>query len=201
MKKILPLFSYIFHPLFISLYAAVFYFWSFQDFYNATEIYVALIQVTILTLLIPISLFYLLITLGKVDSFMIPNMQQRRIPLLVNCILLYLLTEKSITLDRAPELFYFYFGALLSTLLAFIGLLLKKKISLHMIGISALSVFLFFLSLLSQNLGIEIVAFFLASIGFVASSRLSMRAHSISELIWGFLAGVLPQIALFYWQL
>jgi len=132
---------------------------------------------------------------------MIPNLHQRRIPLLVNCILLYLLTEKSITIDRAPELFYFYFGALVSTLLAFIGLLFKKKISLHMIGIGALTVFLFFLSLLCQNLGIEIVAFFLASIGFVASSRLSMRAHSLSEIIWGFMAGIIPQIILFYFQL
>ncbi|HRZ31251.1 MAG TPA: hypothetical protein P5188_02985, partial [Flavobacterium sp.] len=62
MKKILPIFSYLFHPLFISVYASLLYFILFRDFYVLQEMYLFMIQIVIITVLIPISLFYLLLS-------------------------------------------------------------------------------------------------------------------------------------------
>ena len=72
--------------------------------------YLFMIQIVIITVLIPISLFYLLLSLGKIDSIMIEEVAQRKIPILLNCILLFVLTQKSITLDRIPELYYYFLG-------------------------------------------------------------------------------------------
>lgn len=198
LKKILPIFSYLFHPIFISVYAAAFFFILFWDFFVIQEIYLYMIQIVIITVLIPISLFYLLLSLGKVDSVMIAQLSQRKIPLIVNCILLLILTQKSITADRVPELYFFFFGAFWSTILAVLLLFLKIKASLHMLGMAALTLFIIGLSSKVEVSLIYTIASFITLNGFVASSRLQMKAHSIFELITGFLCGAIPQFCLWY---
>ncbi len=142
-------------------------------------------------------MFYLLLSLGKIDTIMAEELSQRKIPLLINCILLFILTQKSITADRIPELHYFFVGGLFSSILAFLLLLLKRKASLHMLGIVALT---FFVIGISQRIEISLlytIATCILLIGVVGSSRLVMKAHTISELTLGFFCGALPQI--FFW--
>ena len=201
LKNILPIFSYLFHPLFISVYAAAFFFVLFWDFFVLQEIYLYMIQIVIITVLIPISLFYLLLSLGKVDSIMIAQVSQRKIPLTINCILLLILTQKSITIDRIPELYFFFFGAFWSTILAIIFLFLKIKASLHMLGIAALTFFIIALSSRVELPLLYTVATFITLNGFVASSRLQMKAHTMFELFIGFFCGAIPQFCLWYFWL
>lgn len=163
------------------------------------EMYLFMIQIVIITVLIPISLFYLLLSMGKIDSIMIEQLSQRKIPLLVNCFLLFILTQKSITIDRIPELHYFFLGGFCSSALAFIFLLLKQKASLHMIGIAALTFFIMGLSMRVEVTLLYTIASLLVMNGCVASSRLVMKAHTLTELTIGFLCGALPQI--FFWFL
>ncbi|RXR35385.1 hypothetical protein EQG68_00390 [Flavobacterium piscinae] len=201
MKNILPIFSYLFHPLFISVYAAAFFFILFLDFFVMQEIYLYMIQIIIITVLIPISLFYLLLSLGKVDSIMIVQLSQRKFPLMVNCILLLILTQKSITIDRIPELYFFFFGAFWSTVLAIILLFLKIKASLHMLGMATLTFFIIGLSSKVEVPLLYTIATFITLNGFVASSRLQMKAHTFFELIIGFFCGAIPQFCMWYFWL
>ncbi len=67
-----------------------------------------------------------------------------------------------------------------------------------MIGISALTVFIFGLSLKNEINTINLIALFVILNGLVASSRLVMKAHSNKELLIGLLCGILPQIGLLY---
>lgn len=194
MNKILPIFSYIFHPVFIPLYGTVIYFFFFRDFFVTQEIYLYSIQVLILTLLIPVLFFYLLLTIGKIDSFMVGNLSQRKIPLIVNSLLLFVLIQKGILPDRLPGLFHFFAAGLVSNLLALLFVFLKKKISLHMAGISAITCFVIGLSLYMNVQMIYTIAFMFVMNGFVASSRLYMKAHTLQELFLGILCGALPQI-------
>ncbi len=129
---------------------------------------------------------------------MIPLLSERKIPLLIQSFLLILLVRKSITLERYPELHFFLLGALLSTLLAMMLLFVKTKASLHMMGVSALTVFVFGLSLHYQTQNMFAITFLTITNGFVASSRLFMKAHTFKELIIGFLLGCIPQILLLY---
>jgi hypothetical protein len=198
MKKLLPFASYLFHPIFISIYAALIYFAATKNFYVSSEIYLYLIQIVIITILIPITLFFLLLSLGKIDSIMVENIGQRKIPLLINASLLLLLIHKSITITNLPELYFFFLGGAISTLIALIAIYLHTKVSLHMIGITALTSFIFGISLNNQTDLTYTLSFFVASIGWVASSRLVLKAHTIKELSLGCIGGLLPQVIL--WQ-
>lgn len=86
----------------------------------------------------------------------------------------------------------------MSAVLAFLLLYAKTKASIHMIGISALTVFIIGLSIKNEVNTVSLVAFFVIINGLVASSRLVMKAHTNKELLIGFLCGALPQLGLFY---
>jgi hypothetical protein len=65
-----------------------------------------------------------------------------------------------------------------------------------MISISSLTVFIIGLSLHFQNPNTVLITVLLLLNGFVASSRLEMKAHTNTELILGFVLGVVPQLLL-----
>lgn len=201
MKKILPAFSYIFHPLFVSVYAALLYFLFAHQYFYSYEIILVSVQVLILTVLLPISIYYLLHSLGLVHSTMKLDKKERKIPLIIQALLLGIMLYQGFGNTTIPELYYYFAGYLISTVLAIVMILFNQKSSLHIMGVSALTVFLISLSLhfhLSLN---YTIAFFILCTGFTASSRLFLKAHTPNELLQGLLIGIVPQIALWHWWL
>tara|TARA_R110002124_G_scaffold87963_1_gene226073 strand:- start:6526 stop:7089 length:564 start_codon:yes stop_codon:yes gene_type:complete len=184
--------------VFIPVYATLFYLFSNNSFFINQEKYFVLLQVLIITVLVPLLFFLLLRATGKISSMMAPLLSERKIPLVIQSFLLILLVRKSITIERYPELHFFLLGALLSTLIAMMLLFVRTKSSLHMMGISALTVFVFGLSLHFQTQNIFAITFLTLMNGFVASSRLVMKAHTFKELIIGLFLGTIPQILLLY---
>lgn len=201
MKKILPFFSYFFHPIFIPLLGAIFYVLLGSHYFTPLHYFILFLQIIIITILLPISFFYLLKTFGKVETVMLSDISQRKIPLLLQIMLFAILIEKSITFERFPSLYFFFVGGIFSSVFAFILLYLKTKASIHMIGMSSLTVFIIALSIHNEINTINLVAFFVSMNGLVASSRLVMNAHSNKELLIGFLCGAVPQIVLLYFWL
>ena len=201
MKKILPFFSYLFHPLFIPALAVIFFFYLDLNFLVAAEKYLILIQVVIITILIPISFFFLLRSMKKIDTMMAHDLKQRKAPLLMHAILICILIRQSITFEMIPELYYFFLAIMISTLWALIFVLFKVKISLHMMGMAGFLFFVIGLGLHNATNISNVLAFWLVMTGFTASSRLAMHAHNVKELGLGFLAGMAPQIILWYFWL
>jgi len=200
LKKILPFFSYFFHPLFIPLLGTIFYVLLDNRHFTLPQCLILFLQIIIITVLLPVVFFFLLRTVGKVDSVMLSDISQRKIPLLLQLMLFVVLIEKGITYERFTSLYFFFVGGFISTLMAFLILFLKFKASIHMIGISSLTVFIICLSIVNEINTINTVAFFVIMNGFVASSRLVMQAHSNKELLIGFLCGAVPQaVLLYYW--
>jgi hypothetical protein len=198
LKKILPLFSYIFHPILIPVYATLFFLFSNHSYFFNSEKYLVLLHVSIITLLIPLIFFFILRATGKIGSIMAPLLSERKIPLVIQTFLIILLVRKSITIERYPELHFFLLGALFSTLIALLLLFVKTKASLHMMGISALTIFVLGLSMHFQTQNLFAIAFLTVMNGFVASSRLVMKAHTSRELNIGLLIGIVPQILFLY---
>lgn len=196
MEKFINSFSYIFHPLFIALYATLLFFVFTDVIFYPAEIFLYLIQILIITILIPISVFYLLMSMGKINSFQDVSLHQRKFPLLLNAILLYILIEKSITLENIPELYFCFFGAIISSLIALLLILFRIKSSIHMLGISALTGFLVILSIYTEQEILYTISSFIVFNGLVATSRLLLKAHTITELILGWCIGITPQIVL-----
>lgn len=201
MKKIFPFFSYFFHPIFIPLLGTFFYVLLDSHYFTLPQYLILFLQIIIITILLPIAFFYLLRTFGKIETVMLSDISQRKIPLILQIMLFAVLVEKSITFDRFPSLFFFFVGGIFSTMFAFFLLYFKTKASIHMIGISSLTVFIIGLSIHNQINTINTVAFFIIMNGVVASSRLVMKAHTNKELVIGFLCGVIPQTVLLYFWL
>lgn len=196
MKKILPFFSYLFHPIFIPILGTVLYIIFGGNYFLKEQFYLLLLQVIIITFFLPLSFFYLLRTFGKVDTVMLSDLSQRKTPLLMQMILTTVLIQKSVTLERFPELYFFFLGGIVSTFIAFALIFVKIKASIHMIAMSALSYFVVGLSMHNElNIIYSIASLFLIT-GVVASSRLQMKAHTLQELIIGYAAGMLPQVLL-----
>jgi hypothetical protein len=200
LKKILPVFSYIFHPIFVSIYGTLFYFLITHSFFYNSQIIVTIVQVTILTLLLPISMYFLFRSLGVVTSFTEASISERKMPIAVQALLLFVLIKFSVSKDTVGELYFFFLGGFFSSVVVLASVILKFKASLHMIGISALTCFIYGISLYYQIPFINLIAFCIVCMGFVATSRLYMKAHTYLELIAGIIIGAGPQIFLFqYW--
>lgn len=154
-----------------------------------------MLQVIIMTILIPIMTFFLLKALGRVDSIMLKDIGQRRLPLVIQAILFFTLI-RSIPVYRAPELYFFFLGAFVTTVASLISLFVRLKSSLHMAGMGGLLFFVIGLSLHNAVNLVYTIAFLFVMSGFVAASRIEMKAHDNREILAGFIAGALPQIAL-----
>ncbi len=172
-----------------------------SHYFTLPQYLILFLQIIIITFLLPIAFFYLLRTFGKIDNVMLSDVSHRKIPLLLHIMLLTVLIEKSITIDRFPPLYFFFLGGLFSALAAFLLLYAKIKASIHMIGMSALTVFIIGLSLKNETNTVNLITFFAFMNGLVASSRLVMKAHSNKELLIGYVCGLLPQLGLLYFWL
>ncbi len=159
------------------------------------------IQTIVITVLMPMGSIYFLISLKKVDSLMIPNLNQRKIPLILQCFFLILFVIQTKIKGVYPELYFFFWGSILSISIAFLLTFFKIKASLHMIGITALTTFSIVLSFLSEINFYYAALFFILSNSLVALSRLIMKAHTVKELIIGGITGLIPQLIAAYFLL
>lgn len=165
------------------------------------EVYLSFIQIFILTLLLPICFYMLLKTLKYVKSFTEATIEERKFPIFIQIILLYFLLNFTVLETHFPELFKFFQAGLISAFLVFISVLLRFKASLHMIGITSLFVFVMMLTSYFEIEATFTLAYLIMCIGFVASSRLYMKAHTPIELFIGMLIGGLPQIYIWFYKI
>lgn len=196
-QKILPVFSYLFHPIFISLYGVLLYFFITPYFFNTIQIYLTLLQVAVLTILLPLLFYTLLLSLGLVTSFTEASIEQRKRPILIQMVLFLLLLQFGINKTAMPLLYFFFVGGLCSALFAFAGTLVNQKVSLHMIGISTLTTFIWLLLFYFDVNNIFVFIGSIIACGLVGSSRLYMKSHTMNELFTGTLIGVSSQLLAF----
>ena len=196
MHHILKSVSVIFHPLLMPIAGVIFYFIKTPRFIDREVIWAKLVSLSILTIILPILLYFLLKTLGKVNSIYLKNTKERIIPPVLNAIVILLVIQRILRPDPYIELYYFFVGVLISTIACLILAIFKFKASIHMIAISG--VFMFFIAI-SIHFSINInntLAIMSVIVGAVATSRLHLKAHTYPELLMGIFVGVFPQLIL-----
>jgi membrane-associated HD superfamily phosphohydrolase len=200
MNNFLRIAAYLFHPLLMPLLGTFLYFIITPRFVDPELIRAKLIAVAIITLLIPLITFFLLKNLKIVSSVQLEEVQERKVPLMIQSVLLLLIIKLVFDPYDSIELYYFFVGILFSAIAALILVFFKFKLSLHQMGIAGVTMFLIALSIhFKINLLLWIVLLFFAN-GWVASSRLHTESHDYSEIITGFFVGVVPQfILLNFW--
>jgi hypothetical protein len=166
--------------------------------YNRFDIIVTLFQVTVLTLFLPLSIYFLLKSLGHVDTIMISKLSHRKIPLVIQVFLILVLVKFGITEERIPELYYFFISGFLATLLLLILAFIQIKASIHMVGMASLLFFTIGLSWHTHKNYLNLISVLLVLTGVVASSRIAMKAHNNLELLIGFVCGGLTQVVFWF---
>lgn len=200
MDRILKAISFVFHPIIMPLFGVVFYFLKSPRYIPKEIIQAKLVSLTILTVLLPILLFFILKTLGKIKSIHLRNVNERIYPLILNAIVIIIVLQRILTPTQIIELYFFFVGILFSTIACLILAIMRFKASIHMISVSGLFMFFVALSIhFSININ-ETLAFTVILIGAVATSRLHLKAHTYKELIMGLFIGIIPQLILVpYW--
>lgn len=200
MDWVLKSISFIFHPLLMPLFGVIFYFSKSPRYLPKDIIWAKLVSLLILTVILPILLYFLLKTIGKVKSIYLKTANERILPLILNCIVIIIVTQRILTPTQIIELYYFFIGILISSMVCLMLAVFKFKASIHMISVSG--VFMFFVAL-SIHFSINIngtLCLMAILIGAVATSRLHLKAHTYKELIMGVFVGVIPQLILVsYW--
>jgi hypothetical protein len=201
-KKILISFSYIFHPIFIPIMACCLFLFSNDRYtnFNKFDVIVSLFQVIVLTIFLPLSIYFLLKSLGKVDDIMVSKLSHRKLPLAIQVFLILVLVKFGITEERLPELYFFFISGLLATILLLFFAFVKIKASIHMVGMASLLFFTIGLSLHLHKNYLNCICVLLLVTGVVATSRIALKAHSNLELLVGFLCGMFSQVVIWcFW--
>ncbi|WP_181363992.1 hypothetical protein [Algibacter marinivivus] len=200
MDKILKSLSYIFHPLLIPLLGVVFYFSKSPRYIPIEIIQAKVVSLFILTVILPILLYYLLKTIGVVKTINLETTKERIYPLILNGIVLLIVLQRILTPTQAIELYFFFVGILISNMACLLLAIIKFKASIHMIAVSGALMFFIALSIhFSININ-GTLALMCIIMGGVATSRLHLKAHTYKELIMGVFIGAFPQLILVnYW--
>lgn len=197
---ILKSISFIFHPLIMPFLGVLFYFTKSPRFISEITIQAKLFSIGILTIILPILLYYLLKTINKVSSFYLDSTEERIIPLLLNCAIILLILNRVLPQNEIQELYFFFVGILCSTFACLILAILKFKASIHMIASAGLFMFAMAVGIHFKININSTIALMCIVLGAIATSRLHLKAHTPIELIIGFFIGLVPQlIMLNYW--
>jgi hypothetical protein len=193
---ILKSISFIFHPLIMPLLGVLFYFSKTPRFIPEPVLKAKIFSIVILTIILPILLFFLLKTINKVNTIYLKSTKERILPLLINSLIITLIILRVMTPNEIVELFYFFLGILFSNLICLLFALYSIKASIHMIAASG-----FFMFAVGIGIHFKIningtIALTMIILGAIATSRLHLKAHTSQELITGMCTGLFPQLVL-----
>lgn len=197
MRLFLKVASYIFHPLLMPLLGTVLYFSVTPRYVEPELVRAKFLAIAIVTIFIPIVVFFLLKNIRVVDTIYLKEVKERKFPLMIQCILLLLIIKMVFDPYDDREIYYYFVGILFSAFSALVMVFFKLKVSLHQMGVAGILMFLVGLSAHFKINLLVTISFFLFVNGWVASSRLNSDAHTYPELGVGFLLGALPQLILF----
>jgi len=189
--------SYFFHPINFSIIGALLYFLLLPKYIFKPLEHTILIVLFMSTYVFPIVLLFLMKRFGMINSYHMSTIEERKFPTLlfisISIFIGYWLYKSTVV----NLLAFFYFGYGICLIGSYILLYFNRKVSLHMAAIGGLIGFLIYFSILFEiNLTILFIILFFFS-GIIASARLRVQAHIVSEVFWGFLLGIFSQFIAF----
>ncbi len=196
--KLAKFISYIFHPITFPIIGAFLYFLLVPSFILKQQEYLFLIVIFVGTYIFPIVLMALMKSFNMISNYHIDSIEERKFPILLFISIAYIIANwlnKSGAVDILSLLFY---GYAVGLLIAYGLLYFKFKISLHTSAIAGLIGFLIYFSLYyNQNVLLLLIVLLILA-GFIGTSRLKLGAHSIKEVFWGGILGLLTQFAVYF---
>lgn len=190
--------SYIFHPVLIPIVCTLLYFIIIPNHIPRNFAYWVLIIVFATTYIFPLLLLYFLKKVKLIENYHLSSINERKFPIFFFTALTLFLGIRLLKFNAVDLLAFSFFGCALALSISFILLFIKIKTSLHTLGISGL---IGFISIISYeykiNLLVLLIILFLI-FGIIATSRLKLQAHKTSEVLIGFIIGLLSQLIIYF---
>ncbi|MGA0042001.1 MAG: hypothetical protein ACO3HC_02995 [Flavobacteriaceae bacterium] len=194
MKLIFHLVSRLFHPIVVPFYGTVLY---LHYSLESIEAHLELLSLVVgVTFLIPLMLFYLLRSKGKVSSSNLPHIAERWIPLFLNTFLLSVLALV-INLHPYLELRDWIILLAVQNLFTLVLLRIPFKTSIHLFNSISLLLFLGMLPLgISSALSLLLA---IVWVSLICAARLVLKAHRPIELLVGGILAISVHAGYFWW--
>ncbi len=193
--------SYVFHPLFIPTFVFIFLVrYVPYEFAGITpfQLQLRIFSIFWLTAFFPAFAVFLLWRLKFSESIFLRTQKERIVPYIVTMFFYWWMYYLSRNFTDQPSVLkFFYMGIFVSTV---IGLMLNSyfKISLHAMGVGgALAAIILFAMYYRLPMGLQISVTAIIA-GMVCTSRLLVSDHTNKEIYTGLFAGILSQVAA-YW--
>ena len=194
MRLFLKIISYIFHPILNPVVGCILYFMVTPK-YSPIEVQSSnVLPIFILTVIVPIICFYILKNMGVISSVFLTSAKERKYPFMIQLSILLLIMYQVLPTNYVSEIYYYFLGLVAAYFTTLVLLLLKFKTSVHLLGLGSLLMYSINLSVHFETNITILIAFWVLTIGFVASSRLYLKAHNLSEICIGLLIGLSSQL-------
>ena len=190
--------SYIFHPVLIPIVFTLLYFIIIPNHIPRKFAYWVLIIVFVTTYIFPLLLLYFLKKVKLIKNYQLSSINERKFPIFFFTILTLVLGIRFLKFNIVDLLAFSFFGCALALSISFILLFIKIKTSLHTLGISGL---IGFISIISYEYKINLLFLLMLLFlifGIIATSRLKLQAHKMSEVLIGFIIGLLSQLIIYF---
>ena len=190
--------SYILHPILVPIVCTLLYFIIIPNHIPREFAYWVLGIVFVTTYIIPLLLLYFLKKVKLIENYQLSIVNDRKFPILFFTTLTLVLGIRLLKFNVVDLLAFSFFGCALALGIVFILLFIKIKTSLHTLGISGLIGFIMMISYeYKLNLLVLLILLFLL-FGIIATSRLKLQAHKMSEVLLGFFIGLLSQLIIYF---
>lgn len=186
--------SYFFHPINFAIIGAIIYFLFVPKYIFKEQEYVILVVIFIGTYIFPLLLLFLMKQFKLINSYHLNTIEERKFPTLLFISISIFIGQWLYKTSVVNILALHYIGFGLCLIATYIFLNFNKKVSLHTAAIGGFIGFLLFFSYHYKiNLILLLVGFFIFS-GIIATARLELKAHNISEVVLGYVIGISTQL-------
>ncbi len=187
--------SYFFHPILLPTIGALFYFLLSPSHIPKQQQYIIILVIFISTYILPIILLIILKKLKLIRNFKLSSIKERKFPIIFLIILSFMLGKMLLKTNLVNLLAFSFFGGSLALLVVYILFIADIKTSLHTLGIGSLIGFIISMSLYYELNFTYLIAILFLLFGFVASSRLALKAHLSKEIYLGLIIGIFGQLS------
>jgi hypothetical protein len=195
--KLYKFISYILHPVLVPIISTLLYFIIIPNHIPKEFAYRVLSIVFVTTYIIPILLIYFLKKIKLIESYHLVSINERKFPILFFAILSFLLGNSILKTAIVDILAFSFHGSTLALGIVYILFFNNIKTSLHTLGISGIIAFISIISYEYKLNSLLLLIFLFILFGVIATSRLKLKAHNISEIYIGFIVGFSTQIIVY----
>jgi len=189
--------SFLFHPIFIPFYTIVLYFYITPRFFIIKNIRFLEAYLFIVSVIIPILFFLTLKYSGFFKSFIINSPKERLFFSWMMLVVYLIILNKIIKFHIFIELVPFFLGISIALIIMSVCNFYEKKPSLHALALGGMIIFLMIWSYYTKVFILPLLSFLFVLSSLVLAARIYLEAHSIKELLCGFLIGVFTQLCAF----